>query len=318
MKGEFEEIMKRFLFLILAGLIFSMSVPANASANSSSSLISSARNYLGIPYKYGGATTSGFDCSAYTQRVFKDVGISIPRTTGGQYGLGTPVSKSNLQVGDLVFFNTTGRGVSHVGIYIGNSNFIHASTSKGVSIASINDPYYWGKRYLGAKRVKNFNTVQQAVVQKPATVQKPAPVAVTPVVNYPTRAEIAEALVNKLNLTTSTTATTFNDVPNNHPQLEAITAVAEAGIFSGSNGSFMPAGNLTRAQMAKVLVEAFGLQGQSDISFNDVPAGHWAKEYIAILYHNGITTGYGNGNFGVDDKVTMTQLDTFIKRISAN
>lgn len=305
--------MKRFLFLILAGFLFSTSIPANASANSSSSLISSARGYLGIPYKYGGTTTSGFDCSAYTQRVFKDVGISLPRTTGGQYAMGTSVSKSNLQVGDLVFFNTTGRGVSHVGIYIGNNNFINSATSKGVSIASINDPYYWGKRYIGAKRVANFNNVQQTIAQKAPT---PAPTPAPPAIDYPTRADIAEALVDKLNLTPSTD-TAFKDVPADHPQQDAIAAVAAAGIFSGSNGSFMPAGNLTRAQLAKVLVEAFGLEGQSDVQFNDVPADHWAKDYIAILYHNGITTGYTNGNFGVDDKVTMSQLDTFIERISA-
>ena len=105
-------------------------------------------------------------------------------------------------------------------------------------------------------------------------------------------------------------------VSKNHPQIDAITAVAEAGIFTGSNGSFKPDGNLTRAQLAKVLVEAFGLEGQSEISFKDVPQDHWARTYIEILYHNNITQGYDDGRYGVDDYVTLKQFETFIKRIS--
>ena len=89
--------------------------------------------------------------------------------------------------------------------------------------------------------------------------------------------------MKELNLTFSEETVAFNDVSKNHPQIHAITAVAEAGIFTGSNGSFKPDGNLTRAQLAKVLVEAFGLEGQSGISFKDVPQDHWARTYIEIL-----------------------------------
>ena len=70
------------------------------------------------------------------------------------YNQGTYVAKSNLQVGDLIFFNTTGK-VSHVGIYVGSGKFAHASTSKGVMVSAVNDPHYWGSRYVGAKRVAN-------------------------------------------------------------------------------------------------------------------------------------------------------------------
>jgi len=309
--------MKRFFYLIMASLIISTAVPTEASASTVTSLISSAKTYIGTPYRYGGTTTAGFDCSAYVQRVFKDNGISVPRDTRSQYATGTPVSKSNLQTGDLVFFNTSGRGVSHVGIYVGASNFIHTSTSKGVMISSINDPYYWGSRYIGARRVQNFATAAPApaptkpktevAVVTPAKVQSPA---------NPTRAEIAQILATELNLTATNNETSFNDISKNHPQIEAIAAVAEAGIFTGSNGSFKPDSNLTRAQLAIVLVEAFGLEGRADVSFPDVSDKHWAKESIEILYHNDITVGYVDGTFGVDKYVSAKQFQAFIDRIS--
>lgn len=304
--------MRRFLFLLLASLIISTATPAMASANSADSLIKNARQHMGTKYVYGGTTTSGFDCSGFTQYAFKQSGMSIPRTTGSQYNAGKTVAKNSLQTGDLVFFNTTGRGsVSHVGIYVGANNFIHASTSRGVMISSIYDKYYWGSRYVGARRVKDLSPVAQPVqvAAKPAPVAKPIP--------YPTRADIADTLVTALDLPTPTETTPFKDVQADHPKIEAIAAVAEAGIFTGSNGSFMPNGNLTRAQLAKVLVEAFGLEGSSDVSFNDVPADHYAKQYIEILFHNNVTTGYENGNFGVNDPVTLGQFQTFIERATA-
>ena len=144
--------MKRFFFGILACLLLATATPAMASASSSSTLVNIAHSYIGSPYSYGGTTAAGFDCSGFTQRVFSDAGSSLPRTTSGQFNVGAAVDKGNLQPGDLVFFNTNGKGVSHVGVYIGSSNFIHASLSKGVMISSIYDPHYWGSRYIGARR----------------------------------------------------------------------------------------------------------------------------------------------------------------------
>jgi hypothetical protein len=143
---------KRFFYGILACLLLTMAIPAMASASSSSTLINIAHGYIGSPYSYGGTSSAGFDCSGFTQRVFIDGGSSLPRTTSGQFNVGASVSKDNLQPGDLVFFNTNGIGVSHVGIYIGSNNFIHASSSRGVMISSIYDPHYWGSRYIGARR----------------------------------------------------------------------------------------------------------------------------------------------------------------------
>ena len=126
---------------------------ASAANITSSQLSAEAKKYIGVKYRSAGTTTSGFDCSGYVQYVYNKLGVKLPRTSKSMYATGTAVKKNSLVPGDLVFFNTSGSGVSHVGIYIGQGNFIHSSSSKGVSIAKIDDPYYWGKRYIGAKRV---------------------------------------------------------------------------------------------------------------------------------------------------------------------
>ena len=117
-------------------------------------IIKFAENYLGVPYVYGGSSPSGFDCSGLVYYVFRNLGYSVPRTASAQYYAGTPIKKSDLQPGDLVFFqNTSGKGISHVGIYVGNGQFIHApSTGKVVSYANLNSTYYTS-HYFGACRI---------------------------------------------------------------------------------------------------------------------------------------------------------------------
>lgn len=116
-------------------------------------IVTNAKKYLGTPYVWGGTTPKGFDCSGFVQYVMKQSGISLPRTTTEQYKIGTYVSKSNLQPGDLVFLQNTYReGISHVGIYIGNGEMIHASSSKGVVISKLSSSYYT-QHYYGSRRV---------------------------------------------------------------------------------------------------------------------------------------------------------------------
>lgn len=136
----------------LSAAVVSHAFVAPAMASTSNEIEATAKAYLGTPYVWAGTSPSGFDCSGYIQYVFKQQGIDLPRSAAQQFNVGTSVSKGNLQKGDLVFFTTYKEGPSHVGIYLGNGQFINASSSKGVSIASI-DSSYWGERYLGAKRV---------------------------------------------------------------------------------------------------------------------------------------------------------------------
>jgi cell wall-associated NlpC family hydrolase len=108
-----------------------------------------AMSYLGVPYRYGGADPSGFDCSGLVAYVYAQVGVSLPHYSGAQYAAGVAVSRDDLQPGDLVFFN----GLSHVGIYVGGGQFIHAPhTGDVVKISSLSDSWY-ASTYVGARRI---------------------------------------------------------------------------------------------------------------------------------------------------------------------
>lgn len=124
--------------------------PAAPSA-SAGSVQGAAFGVQGTPYLYGGVTTSGFDCSGFTQYAFKAAGVNLPRTASAQYSASTKISQSEAKAGDLVFFNQTG-SIDHVGIYLGNGSFIGAQSSSGVAVAEINQ-YYWGQYVVGYGRV---------------------------------------------------------------------------------------------------------------------------------------------------------------------
>lgn len=127
--------------------------PLVVASGAGDGLLAKANSYLGVRYRYGAASRSATDCSGFTTQVFRAQGVKLPRTAREQSGRGQKVSKGELKAGDLVFFNTRGSRVSHVGIYKGGGQFIHASSGKGkVMVSSLNEGYYQ-RRFAGARRV---------------------------------------------------------------------------------------------------------------------------------------------------------------------
>jgi len=131
-------------------------------SNTIDNILSEAESYLGTPYRYGGTSRSGIDCSAFVLSVFgAAAGMDLPRVAAQQSNEGDSVEKTELQKGDLVFFSHRGSRISHVGIVEdvtpeGEVKFIHAATSKGVMVSSLDDNY-WGPKFRFAKRVVKEN-----------------------------------------------------------------------------------------------------------------------------------------------------------------
>lgn len=145
------------LTLLLAALLLlgaCSTSPKHAGSSDSAGAVKVASQMLGVPYRYGGRSPrAGFDCSGLVYYSHHRVGIELPRTTRDQFRSTRPVKRSKLRRGDLVFFRIKGRKVSHVGIYLGDRQFIHApSSGKRVSVASLDNPY-WKKRFVRGGRI---------------------------------------------------------------------------------------------------------------------------------------------------------------------
>jgi cell wall-associated NlpC family hydrolase len=130
---------------------------------SGSEVVVRALALVDAPYRYGGRTPSGFDCSGYVGYVFSEsVGLSLPRRAEEMGRVGEKLDRSDLAPGDLVFFNTLGRRFSHVGIYVGDGQFVHAPARRGrVRIERLDEPY-WRARYNGARRIEGIGPAQVA------------------------------------------------------------------------------------------------------------------------------------------------------------
>ncbi|WP_102346170.1 C40 family peptidase [Bacillus sp. Marseille-P3661] len=145
--------MKKIFSLVVMAITICFSTTIVNAESTADSLIKNSKKYIGTPYVFGAKSPSaGFDCSGFAQYVFEEKGIQLPRTTSQQFKAGKAINKKDLIKGDLVFFQTYRTGPSHLGIYIENNKFIHASTSKGITISSLNESY-WNSRYIGARRV---------------------------------------------------------------------------------------------------------------------------------------------------------------------
>ncbi|MBS4174721.1 C40 family peptidase [Bacillus sp. FJAT-49736] len=139
--------------VIASALIFGFTAKGHnaEAAYYNTKAISVAKSNLGVPYRYGGISPAGFDCSGLVKYSYGKAGVALPRTAGDMFSKGTRAK--TLKAGDLVFFaQNKASKPSHVGIYLGSGKFINASSSKGVSITTLSNPY-WKPRYVGAKHI---------------------------------------------------------------------------------------------------------------------------------------------------------------------
>lgn len=338
-----KDVKKKVLSAILAILMVTTLFSLNeADASKHADIVTHAKEQLGVPYRFGGTTPSGFDCSGFIGYVYKKVGIELPRTASGQFGAGKSVSKSDLQVGDLVFFETYKPGPSHSGIYIGDDQFIHVSSTRGVSISSVNDPYYWAERYLGARRIlEDDKIVKQLAIEYetlPAGQYHDIPtnfwakqeietLGINGLItgydqsffrpnNDVTRAQVAIILARAFDLVPTTYSGDFDDVNENFYAYEAIQAVVDAGLFNGdTNGNFRPNAPFTREHIAIVFSKAFNLPKASEVTdFTDVVSSQPSFEPIQQLAASGITTGFNDNTFRPEASTTRAQFAVFLHR----
>ncbi|MCY9698458.1 C40 family peptidase [Paenibacillus alginolyticus] len=149
--------------LFLLGLALSF-VVQGGSAFAETPLSQTVNELVGTPYKWGGTTKTGFDCSGFLKFVYNKFGVALTRTSKEQAQQGEWVSQDDLRPGDLVFFHTFGTGISHAGVYVGNGAFAHAADD-GVKIDKLSMSYY-AKRYVTARRVLSDDAYAQAMRDK--------------------------------------------------------------------------------------------------------------------------------------------------------
>lgn len=283
-------------------------------------VIKIAETQLGVPYRFGGTTPSGFDCSGFVRYVFDKVDVNLPRTTGEQYQLGEKISKKDLKPGDIVFFaNTYKRGISHSGIYIGNNKFISATSSKGIAIVSLNNSY-WGPKFVAGKRILKEEVKPNLpagefydVPKNSEAFEAISALGTDGIINgydaslfkpdQPvTRGQAAAMLNRQLNLQ-ATNATSFSDVSNTMAFATDIAAIEEAGIIQGfDDGTFRPKELLTRAQLAVIMDRAYELDtavtiASAKAAYQDLETDYWAYDSIIALSAVDTTNVFHHSDF---------------------
>ena len=128
--------------------------PAITTSPTMIDVVATALGYRGVPYRFGGSDPAGFDCSGFVQYVFRQVGSVLPREVREQFSVGTAIDREEVRAGDLVFFQTVSKGASHVGLAIGDGQFIHAPSTNGFVRVERLASNYWASRFLGARRLR--------------------------------------------------------------------------------------------------------------------------------------------------------------------
>ncbi|MEK4027749.1 C40 family peptidase [Pseudobacillus sp. FSL P4-0506] len=303
--GKFKKIVASGLASFMLMTTAPVAIPAlshteaQAATSIGASLVEYGKKFMGVPYVFGGTTPRGFDCSGFTQYVYKhSAGISIPRTTDQQYKIGTAVSKSELVPGDLVFFKNTYRaGISHVGIYAGNNMVLNATSSKGIALVSLNDNY-WGPKYAGSKRVveyfDGFKDVPKTALTYDAITTLTDQNIIQGFDDYTFRPDEpvtrgqAAAIINRVLKGKPEIMSHFKDVPKSNRFAVDIAAIREAGIINGyPDKTFRPEAYMSRTEMAVIVQKAFELKlGNAAAASNpyaEIKSGYWAYEPIVTM-----------------------------------
>jgi peptidoglycan DL-endopeptidase CwlO len=322
--------MKKLLYLLVTCSLLLLITPVQSTkAASGQQIVDLAKKYVGVPYKFGGTSPAGFDCSGFLKYVYGKFNINLPRTSSEQYKVGTKVSKSELEPGDIVLFSNTYKpGISHAGIYIGDNKFISAE-NKGIAISSLNNSY-WGPKFTAGKRLDSVSSNKQfsdlatshpaydAVIELSSnnvingftdnTFKPEKPV---------TRGQAAAILNRVLEYTPSKNAS-FKDISPNQSFYKDILAMQSAGIIQGyPDGTFKSNQYMDRAQMAVIIERAFNFNHGYSIAkaskiYDDVVPNHWAGAAIASMHTIDKTTLFQTSSFRASDEATRAEFSAAI------